>query len=48
LLIENISFKNPSENDPQLDKAIEVILDKINQKKTEKPELPQYPDRSRN
>lgn len=46
--IENISFKNPSENDPQLDKAIEVILDKINQKKTDKPELPQYPDRSRN
>jgi tricorn protease len=44
--VENISFKNPDINDPQLDKAIEVMLQLINKEKLQRPKLPEYPDRS--
>ncbi|NIP37690.1 MAG: peptidase S41 [Candidatus Dadabacteria bacterium] len=44
--VENISFENPEKNDPQLDKAVEIILEMVNNHKSELPKVPQYPDRS--
>ena len=44
--VENISNENPDKNDPQLDRAIEVIMELVSKEELIEPELPEYPDRS--
>jgi len=44
--VENISFENPDKNDPQLDRAIEVIRDLVDKEELSEPKLPEYPNKS--
>jgi tricorn protease len=44
--VENISSESPDKNDPQLDRAIEVIMELVSSEELSEPKLPEYPDRS--
>lgn len=44
--VENMSSINPDNSDPQLQKAVDVILEMLNNRQEQKPVVPEYPDRS--
>ena len=46
--IQNISNEKPGESDPQLDKAIKVITDELDNIKQDNIMIPKYPDKSGN
>ncbi|MFB0564377.1 MAG: PDZ domain-containing protein [Candidatus Aminicenantaceae bacterium] len=45
--VENTPHEMAAGKDPQLEKAIDVVLDLLKKKPTKKPERPAYPDRSK-